>query len=139
MNTENTNDNAAPLGARSLSVTVAVSPAQAAALAAFAGDRGMSQADALLLLAFMKLNTHGSLEEEADIFAEVGELVLNGGRANCYAEESEPMPCEAEDLKCVSPAAQKPEPAGVVLVPMLNGKPVADADRDDEGEGWKQD
>lgn len=52
-----------------------------------------------MLLAFVKMNTRGSLEEEADTFAEVGALVLNEGRANCYAEEGEPLPYEAEDLR----------------------------------------
>ncbi|NDG73554.1 MAG: hypothetical protein EBY32_20075, partial [Proteobacteria bacterium] len=57
MNETQANRNAAPLGARSQQITVNASPAQEPALAAFAGDRGISQGDALLLDATMTMNS----------------------------------------------------------------------------------
>lgn len=137
MKTNATNENTAPQGSRSLSLIVNVSPAQAAALAAFAGDRGISGADALLVLAFAKINTQGSLEDEAEFFADVSELVLKEGRAG-FGEEGEPLPYEAEDLKCVEPKPKKPLTPGEVIVPMIGGKPFKGFGADDEGEGWKQ-
>lgn len=137
MHTENTNSNTAPQGARSLSLTVKVSPTQADALAAFAGDRGITQADALLVLAFAKINTHGSLEEEAGFLESISEIVLNEGRAG-DVKEGEPLPYEAEDLKCVEPKPKEPGAPGEMVMPMIGGKPFKGFDAEEDGEGWKQ-
>lgn len=140
MHTENTNSNAAPMDARSLAITVNISPAQAAALAAFAGDRGITQADALLLLAFVKINTGGSLSEEAGFIDAVSQIVLTEGRAG-DVEDGEPFPYESLDIQYAGneAAPSKPLAPGEGIVPMIGGKPFKGFAREDEGEGWKQD
>lgn len=131
MNTEHTNENAAPMGVRSLTISVNVSPAQASALAAFAGDRGISAGDALLLLAAAKMNTEGSLADEAEWIDELAGAVLDEGRAGLVAE-GEPLPYEAADAAGYEPADEsQPRP-----VPMIGGKPFRGVAGDD-GEDWK--
>ena len=66
MNEIRANKNAAPLGARSQQITVNASPVQESALAACAGDRGISQGDVLLLGATMTMNSEPNLSELAD-------------------------------------------------------------------------
>ena len=74
------NRNAAPLGARSQQITLNASPAQESALAAFAGDRGISQGDALLLRATMTMNSEPNLSEPADWVADLSAA----GRPNLW-------------------------------------------------------
>ena len=80
MNETQANRNAAPLGARSQQITVNASPAQGSALAAFVGDRGISQGDALLLDATMTMNSEPNLSEPADWVADLSAA----GRPNLW-------------------------------------------------------
>ena len=71
MNETQANRNAASLGARLQQITVNASPAQEFAHAAFAGRRGISQGDALLLDATMTMNSEPNLSELADRVADL--------------------------------------------------------------------
>lgn len=129
MNTEKTTNSADPNNVRSQQITVNVSDAQASALAAFAGDRNLSQGDALLLLAAVAMNTEINLGELRGWIGRLSAAVLDEGRAG-LAEDGEPLPYEIAD------AEGHEEPAtGTGFTVLMNGTPF---EKQDDGDAWKR-